>query len=279
MSSAAVELPAPRRSARRAPGGAVAPRRGLGRLRTARAVAREFGLGALAMLAFRHLVNRLIEFDVLIVVRQGREQARVPDTPDGDRLSARVMRAHEFPALLRRIDPAIVAEHGLAEFAADARPDDVLLVNYVGQQLAGFTFAHDGGSVGLLEGVRMHVPDGYLYNFSAFTMPAFRGRKHQGWRHWALLHAPECAAVRGLIGYVLCDNLASRRGLRKSGYVPVGNIYRLAWRGRSFAWVGPRARRAGVHLVRRRRSSASRSGSPVRVAPQACSCRCRSTKG
>ena len=236
----------------------------MSRWQRVRATAREFGVWALLLIIVRHLVNAVVGFDVLIVVRQERERSRCPDTPDLESLSCRVVRASEYEQVLRRLDPDLVRLHGLRTFAADARPEDLLLLTYVDAELAGFTFAHDSGQVDLAPGVRLRVPSGYLYNFSAFTVPEYRGRRHQGWRHHALLHSPECDTSRGLIGYVLCNNLGSRRGLRKSGYEPVGNIYHLHWGRLSIAWRSASLRRAGIQLVAR---TSGRYGSASHLEP------------
>jgi hypothetical protein len=228
------------------------------RWQRAREIAREFGPMTVPRLVGHRLLNLLIRFDVLIVVVLDREQVTCPETPDESQLRFEVWRAAEFPRLLDQIDPEIGGRYQLSTFADDALPDDVLLVVRVDSEIAGFTFAHLGGYPTLAPGVCLRAPEGYVYNYSAFTHPEYRGRKHQGRRHYELLNRPECGNCKGLIGYVYYTNLESRRGLPKSGYRPIGHLFHarlghfgLVWCGWKLLWRGVRLEKGRILSVGR----------------------------
>jgi hypothetical protein len=209
---------------------------------------RQIGLHNLFLLLAHRLINKIVTFDVLMVVVLDRDKLQFPKTPDEEHLAFKLMRASDFARVLESVDPDIRKRFQLETFDRDATPEDLLLVNYVDSTLAGFTFAHHGGEPTLCPGVQLNVPEGYVYNFSAFTHPTFRGRKHQGRRHFELLRRGECAGSRGLLGYVSYVNMESRKGLRKSGYTFIGLLYYIRAGKHTFVWSGRKLRKQGIRL-------------------------------
>jgi len=104
------------------------------------------------------------------------------------------------------------------------RAGDSCLLSTVGGKLAGYTWVHTAGRPRLLAGLRISIPDDYLYNFAGFTLPEFRGYGLQPYRHHEILHRPEWRERTGMIGFVQCINWSSRRGQSKSGYQQLGSI-------------------------------------------------------
>lgn len=209
---------------------------------------RQIGTQSLFLLLAHRLINKIVTFDVLMVVVLDRDKLKQPETPDEEQLAFKVMRASDFARVLESMNPEIRERYDLESFDRDAAPEDLLLVTYVDSEISGFTFAHHGGQPTLRPGVQLKVPDGYVYNFSAFTHPSFRGRKHQGRRHFELLNREECSSSRGLLGYVSYVNMESRKGLRKSGYTFIGVLYYVRAGKHTFVWNGRKLRKQGVRL-------------------------------
>jgi len=223
-----------------------------------RQIARAFGWGTVLRLIGLRVLNRVIRFDVLIVLLIDRDRARCPETPDESQLSFKVLRAREYSTVLSALSPELRQKFHLDGFDLEADPDDILLVAYVGSTLAGFGFGHTGGAPKLAPGVRLRAPKGYLYAFASFTPPEFRGRKHHGRRHYELLQTPEGQSCAGLIAYVNYTNLESRRGVAKSGYRPVGHLYHARIRRLNLVWCSRSLKRTEVRLDGGRTWSLSR---------------------
>jgi hypothetical protein len=75
-----------------------------------------------------------------------------------------------------------------------------------------------------VDGVHINLPDDTIYNFKAYTNPDYRGYGFQALRHLQLLKLTEDEGVRRLFGFVDQFNSDSLKGVRKSGYVPVGEL-------------------------------------------------------
>ncbi len=75
-----------------------------------------------------------------------------------------------------------------------------------------------------VDGVHINLPDDTIYNYKAYTNPEYRGYGFQALRHLQLLKLTEDEGVRRLFGYVDHFNSDSLKGVRKSGYVPVGEL-------------------------------------------------------
>jgi ribosomal protein S18 acetylase RimI-like enzyme len=75
-----------------------------------------------------------------------------------------------------------------------------------------------------VDGVHLNLPDDTIYNYKAYTNPEYRGYGYQALRHLELLRLTEAEGVRRLFGYVDHFNSNSLNGVRKSGYVPIGEL-------------------------------------------------------
>jgi GNAT superfamily N-acetyltransferase len=118
-------------------------------------------------------------------------------------------------------------------------PDDVervasgvarCLLQLDGEKLAGYAwiwnsrlaYVEDDRVAG--DGVHINLPDDTIYNYKAYTNPDYRGYGFQALRHLQLLKLTADEGVRRLFGYVDHFNPDSLKGVRKSGYVPVGEL-------------------------------------------------------
>jgi GNAT superfamily N-acetyltransferase len=130
-------------------------------------------------------------------------------------------------------EAALLALQAQEDWGIDAvklaalRAGDQCLLSLVDDRPAGYTWVHSRGLPEILPGLWLRLPQGWLYNFAAYTHPAFRGSGLQSWRHAAVLQHPAWQGCAGLVGWVRATNHASRRGQRKSGYVPAGWIVRV----------------------------------------------------
>jgi GNAT superfamily N-acetyltransferase len=106
------------------------------------------------------------------------------------------------------------------------------LLQLDGDKLAGYAWiwnsrlayiedVEDGVHV---DGVHINLPDDTIYNYKAYTNPDYRGYGYQALRHLELLKQTEAEGVKRLFGYVDHFNSNSLKGVRKSGYVPVGEL-------------------------------------------------------
>lgn len=75
-----------------------------------------------------------------------------------------------------------------------------------------------------VDGVHINLPDDTIYNYKAYTNPDYRGYGFQALRHLELLRQTESEGVKRLFGYVDHLNSNSLKGVRKSGYAPVGEL-------------------------------------------------------
>jgi hypothetical protein len=113
------------------------------------------------------------------------------------------------------------------------------LLQLDGDKLAGYAwiwnsrlaYVEDDRVAG--DGVHINLPDDTIYNFKAYTNPDYRGFGFQALRHLQLLKLTEDEGVRRLFGYVDHFNTDSLKGVRKSGYVPVGEVRIRHRRGRA----------------------------------------------
>jgi hypothetical protein len=129
------------------------------------------------------------------------------------------------------------------------RAGDRCLLSFVDGQRAGYTWVHTGGRPRLIPGLRLSIPDDYLYNFAGFTLPAFRGYGLQPYRHHEVLARPEWRDRKGMLGFVECINWGSRRGQSKSGYEPVGTISLVGTRNRFTALLSSELKELGIRRI------------------------------
>lgn len=106
------------------------------------------------------------------------------------------------------------------------------LLQLDGDKLAGYAWIWNSRMAYLedvengvhVDGVHINLPDDTIYNYKAYTNPEYRGYGFQALRHLQLLKMTADEGVRRLFGYVDHFNSDSLKGVRKSGYVPVGEL-------------------------------------------------------
>jgi hypothetical protein len=124
--------------------------------------------------------------------------------------------------------------YGIGDLDVARARDDIArcLLQLDGDQLAGYAWIWNSRLAYLedvenglhVDGVHVNLPDDTIYNFKAYTNPAYRGFGFQALRHLQLLKLTEPEGVRRLFGFVDHFNTDSLKGVRKSGYVPVGEL-------------------------------------------------------
>lgn len=111
-----------------------------------------------------------------------------------------------------------------------AEKGDRCLLQLDGDTLVGYAWIAGSPLVYVAEGFYIRLPDDTLYNYKAWTDPAYRGFGFQALRHLRLLEATASEGVRRLFGYVDGVNFSSLHGVTKSGYERVGEL-RIVRRG------------------------------------------------
>jgi GNAT superfamily N-acetyltransferase len=194
--------------------------------------------------AFR-LVNRFLRLDCLHIIVLDREHLQSLEPGNPHRLSVRSATLDDLRKMERQggwdIDPSKIELF---------QAGDTCLLSYVDHQLAGYTWAHTGGCPELVPGFRLRVPREYLYNFAAFTLPAYRGCGLQSFRHHALLHDPRWGDKKGLLGFVIHTNYSSQRGQGKSGYRRIGDVWLLGTKSTFYTHIGKNLRMMGIKRIR-----------------------------
>ena len=104
---------------------------------------------------------------------------------------------------------------------------DSCLLSFVDNKLAGYTWVHTAGHPLLIPGLRISVPKIFGYNYAGFTLPEFRGKGLQPYRHHEILNRPEWKDKIGMIGYVDSINWSSKKGQGKSGFQKIGDLLLL----------------------------------------------------
>jgi hypothetical protein len=121
------------------------------------------------------------------------------------------------------------------ELMAGFLTGDKCLLSFVDNNLGGYTWVHSGGRPEIVPGLRIRIPDDYIYNFAAFTHPSFRGMGLQSFRHHEILARTEWSSRTGMIGYVERTNWSSKKGQSKSGYQSLDHLTLLGYGERLFA--------------------------------------------
>lgn len=106
-----------------------------------------------------------------------------------------------------------------------AQKGDRCLLQLDGDALVGYAWIAGSPLVYVAEGFYIRLPDDTVYNYKAWTNPAYRGFGFQALRHLRLLEATAGEGVRRLFGYVDAVNLSSLQGVAKSGYERVGALW------------------------------------------------------
>ncbi|HWI21734.1 MAG TPA: hypothetical protein VNT22_03865 [Baekduia sp.] len=154
-------------------------------------------------------------------------------------------KTHEFkfatPQELLRIaeNPAYLISPEDIEYVSNGIARCLLQMD--GDKLAGYAWIWNSRMAYLedieggvhVDGVHVNLPDDTIYNYKAYTNPDYRGYGYQALRHLQLLKMTEGEGVKRLFGYVDHFNSSSLKGVRKSGYVPVGELRVRHRRGRA----------------------------------------------
>lgn len=135
------------------------------------------------------------------------------------------------------------------ELVAAFERGDHCLISQIDGAWAGYTWVHDAGRARLRPGLELQIPRDFAYNYAGFTLPEFRGRGLQSYRHHQLLQHPKWLERRGFLGYVAIDNWSSKRGQHKSGYTAIGHLLQIGSGPRSKALVTPGLRELGIYAV------------------------------
>lgn len=187
------------------------------------------------------LVNRFLFVDAFVVVVLDREKVKRPRVVDMQPVTFRLARYEDLRALSRRPELDLGDDRLRAYLEGDS-----CLLQYVGDELAGYTWVHADGRPLLIPGLRLKTPDAYLYNYASLTLPRFRGRNHQALRHHELMQQARWRDRAGLLGYVRHTNWSSRAGLQKSGYRELGRIWMAGSGENLIAWIPPSLRKLGI---------------------------------
>ncbi len=105
-----------------------------------------------------------------------------------------------------------------------AERGDRCLLQLDGPRLVGFTWISCEALTFVTEGLHLNLPDDTAYVYRAYTAPAYRGGGFQGLRTQELLRRVQREGRRRLLCYVEETNFESLKGVRKSGYRPIGDI-------------------------------------------------------
>lgn len=93
-----------------------------------------------------------------------------------------------------------------------------------GDKLVGYAWIWTHRLAFIDDGVHLNLPDDTIYNYKGYTNPEYRGYGFQALRHLNLLKLTEAEGVRRLFGFVDRFNSKSLKGVRKSGYIKVGEM-------------------------------------------------------
>lgn len=92
------------------------------------------------------------------------------------------------------------------------------------QNLVGYACVWGNQLAFITDGFHINLPDDTIYNYKGYTNPEYRGYGFQALRHLQLLNMLEQQGVKRLFGFVDHLNGKSLKGVRKSGYIPVGEL-------------------------------------------------------
>jgi hypothetical protein len=198
---------------------------------------------------FKHvmyrLVNRLFYFDCLNIIVLNRENLKPLDAANMDRLSTKIATLED----LRQMQKQGCWDTNQKKIGLFNQGDTCLL-SYVDNKLAGYTWAHTNGCPELVPGLKLSVPDEYVYNFAGFTLPDYRGCGLQSFRHHELLNHPQWKDKKGLLGFVIHTNYSSRRGQEKSGYEQLGNIWLIGAKSNFYALIDKNLQSMGIRRIK-----------------------------
>lgn len=213
-------------------------------LKTLEELRSRFGaLKTLRHASFR-LINRFFYFDCLHIIVLDRNNLKSLDPAIGHRLSAKIATLEDLKEMEKQGCWNI--HERKIEYLNQG---DTCLLSYVDNKLAGYTWAHKSECPEFVAGLRLKVPNEYLYNSSAFTHPDYRGYGLQSFRHHELLNLHRWSNKKGLLGFVVHTNYSSRKGQEKAGYKRIGNIYIIGSKSHFCAFLGKNLRSMGIKRI------------------------------
>jgi hypothetical protein len=213
-------------------------------LKTLEELRSRFGaLKTLRHASFR-LINRFLYFDCLHIIVLDRNNLKSLDPANGHKLSAKIATLEDLKEMEKQ-GCWNIHRRKIEYF----NQGDTCLLSYVDNKLAGYTWAHTSEYPEFVAGLRLSVPNEYLYNSSGFTHPDYRGYGLQSFRHHELLNLHQWRNKKGLLGFVVYTNYSSRRGQEKGGYKRIGNIYVIGSKSHFCAFIGRNLRSMGIKRV------------------------------
>ena len=203
-----------------------------------------FGFTKTALFLVNEVINLVIFCDCFHIIVLERERSKCPPVPSENALSCRFATEEDMTRFQTQPEMEI-DDVKMKQF----HEGDFCLLNYVGPEVAGYTWAHLNGRPELIPGLRIKVPDKYIYNYGALTLREFRGQKHQSWRHFQLLQQPQWKHKRGLLGYVKYTNWSSIRGQTRSGYHSIGRLWMVGTKSKFFTYISKSLREIGIQRI------------------------------
>jgi len=203
-----------------------------------------FGTRAAMHHALFRLLDSVMLFKRMDIIVLERDHLQPLDPALTARFSSRLATLTELEAM--QADPRLGIHAGKLQ---SFRAGDSCLLSYVDGRLAGYTWAHTLGHPELIPGLEVSVPAQFLYNYAALTLPEYRGLGLQPYRHHQLLSNGLWQDKRGLLGFVLHTNFASRRGQAKSGFRKIGSIWLFGSRRHFAALFSGSLRRLGIRRL------------------------------
>jgi len=200
-----------------------------------------YGIKKLLILFVYSIVNKILYLESLHIITLERDRIKNPKPVDQRKLTFRYATEQDLSDIYKR------PEYKMTDTKMAAFKDgDHCLLNFVDDELAGYTWAHTKGQPLLFPGFRIQIPDSYCYNYSAFTLPKFRGMNLQSIRHYHLLSNPQWKDRMGLMGYVVSTNWNSIKGQSKSGYHSIGRVWLFGTKKKYMAIFSKRLKEMGV---------------------------------
>lgn len=213
-------------------------------LNTLRELRLRFGTVKTLVHATFRFINRFFHFDCLHIILLSRENMKPLDPAKTRRLSSKIATLEDLKEMENQ---GCWRMKGKMELF---HRGDTCLLSYVDNKLAGYTWILTNGSPSFVVcGLRLSVPDGYLYNFEGWTHPQFRGHGLQSYRHHEILNHPQWRNITGLLGYRVHTNHSSKKGQDKSGFERIGNVYIIGRKSNVHAYVDKNLRSMGINRV------------------------------
>jgi hypothetical protein len=194
---------------------------------------------------FSSLFNRRMHLTCFYVTLLDRDHVIRPPAEKGDDLH---FKFSDLNLLLEMKQQGI---WGIDAFLIDRfKEGDVCLLAYVGQELAGYTWVHSKCRPLLLPGLRLEIPQGYIYNYAGFTLPRFRGLRLQSRRHYEVISNSRWSGSKGLVGYVDFSNWASIKGQKKGGMRKIGKMWLIGGKVHFMTFLSEEVKEFGIRRLK-----------------------------